>query len=55
MSDNIGFLFSTRLTDSFKIPGAEINVQSVTKLPGGTLVPSKELPSETNPAVIIPL
>lgn len=55
MSDNIGFLFSTRLTDLFQIPGAEIDVRSVMILLGGTLVPSKRLPSETNSAVIIPL
>lgn len=55
MSDNIGFLFSSRLTELFIIPGAEINVHPVTKLPGGTLVPSKELPSETNSAFIFPL
>lgn len=55
MSDNIGFLFSSRLTDLFKIPGAEINVHPVPKLPAGTLVPSRELPSETNSTVIFPL
>lgn len=55
MSDNIGFLFSSRLTDLFKIPGAEINVHPVNKLPAGTLVPSRELPSETNSTVIFPL